>query len=535
MRISLAGRVALLAVSLALLRASPGMSAVDADGWTVFARSADTRVVYVCSSQGNDSNSGQSETQALKSVARGCALLRTGYPDWLLFKKGDVWTNEAFEWRLSGRSRSEPMLVSSYGTGARPLFRTGSKTGISVQGGGGAPPSVGHLAFAGLSFYANTRDPSSPDFVNPPPVCSGFFWLLPTNDVLFEDCVFRFYDGVGIEWGPDTNIRFRRTQVLDSYAADGAHSQGLFAAEIDSLLIEECLFDHNGWNERVNGADATVFNHNMYIQTTCRNVVVRGNISIRASSHGLQLRPGGVAEDNLFVRDPISLLLGGGDHPVAGGVLGTVHANVILEGTDINNDPANPRGMAMDFSNIKSAQVASNVVAHVTHRASGSTTNQRGIPNATGVTYSGNVEYDWGPTGPFTTPGPFPDPNRSVVTYNASRGGAGTFDDFAAELRLQSRDRWRTDYTAVAVNDYIRQGFGMAPIAAAKNAPNGHKRAPTILTSAKLRAMDEQGMAVYDLRGQRICVRPATTPPAGGWHVVRYGHSRLTRITATTE
>jgi hypothetical protein len=34
-------------------------------------------------------------------------------------------------------------------------------------------------------------------------------------------------------------------------------------------------------------------------------------------------------------------------------------------------------------------------------------------------------------------------------------------DDFVTEARQQSRLRWRTQYTAEAVNGYIRAGFGL--------------------------------------------------------------------------
>src|SRR5262249_16416013 len=56
---------------------------------------------------------------------------------------------------------------------------------------------------------------------------------------------------------------------------------------------------------------------------------------------------------------------------------------------------------------------------------------------------------------------PFPDPDRSIATYNASIGGAPSLDDFMLQARLQSKAYWRDQYTAKAVNDYIRAGFGL--------------------------------------------------------------------------
>jgi hypothetical protein len=55
----------------------------------------------------------------------------------------------------------------------------------------------------------------------------------------------------------------------------------------------------------------------------------------------------------------------------------------------------------------------------------------------------------------------FPDPTRTVEAYNAHVGGQATFEDFLAQVRGQSRANWRREYTAGAVNDWVRAGFGM--------------------------------------------------------------------------
>jgi alpha-glucosidase (family GH31 glycosyl hydrolase) len=56
---------------------------------------------------------------------------------------------------------------------------------------------------------------------------------------------------------------------------------------------------------------------------------------------------------------------------------------------------------------------------------------------------------------------PFPDPTRTIATYHASIGGTPTLQAFMAGARLQSKSNWRVQYTAQAVNDYIRAGFGL--------------------------------------------------------------------------
>src|SRR5262245_23090122 len=129
-------------------------STLDAKGWTVFTASSDTKKIYVSNSTGSDLTGVIGDpTHPYKTIAKGVSLLRSGYPDWLLLKKGDTWTDQAFEPRLgdnfnyAGRSATEPMIISSYDPsnpsvpdpdtgGARPLIKTANgQKGIFFIGG----------------------------------------------------------------------------------------------------------------------------------------------------------------------------------------------------------------------------------------------------------------------------------------------------------------------------------------------------------------------------------------------------------------
>src|SRR4051812_3980961 len=80
----------------------------DSNGWTVVTPSADTRIIYVSSSQGNDANDGLSAATPVKTLVRGTAIMRTrtGFPDWLLLKRGDVFKEGIglSNWKSAGRS-----------------------------------------------------------------------------------------------------------------------------------------------------------------------------------------------------------------------------------------------------------------------------------------------------------------------------------------------------------------------------------------------------------------------------------------------
>ena len=89
---------------------------LDSNGFTVVTPASDSRVVYVSSTSGSDSNAGTSPQAAVKSIARGKSLIRNGSADQLLFKRGDTFSGNFGIWGLSGRSADEPIVIGTYGT-----------------------------------------------------------------------------------------------------------------------------------------------------------------------------------------------------------------------------------------------------------------------------------------------------------------------------------------------------------------------------------------------------------------------------------
>ena len=151
---------------------------LDANGWTTFAPSADTRIIYVSSSNGSDSNSGLSQNAAVATIDKGLSLIRDGSADWLLLKAGDTFVDQEIGYLdISGRSATEPILISSYGTGARPLIETSPNgSGAAI---GGFQSSVNNIAVVGLEFYAYTRDPNNPKFLGDGPEQYGIRFVSP--------------------------------------------------------------------------------------------------------------------------------------------------------------------------------------------------------------------------------------------------------------------------------------------------------------------------------------------------------------------
>src|SRR5262249_46855309 len=134
------------------------------------------------SSTGNDANDGRSEAKAKRTIASAFSQLRTGFPDWMLLKTGDVFTENLPTWRLAGRSPQEPMLVSSYGTSPdRPTIQTGNTD--AMQGLG----TFSNIAFVGLHFTAHTWTGATSG--GP----AGLYMVGNGSNILIEGCMFERY------------------------------------------------------------------------------------------------------------------------------------------------------------------------------------------------------------------------------------------------------------------------------------------------------------------------------------------------------
>jgi hypothetical protein len=241
----------------------------------------------------------------------------------------------------------------------------------------------------GIDFVAQNHDGA-----NGTPY--GVSLLAPSQQIRLEDCrVARYFVNVRIQ-GDHRDLALRRCVIVDAFTKGNGHAQGIYLEGVQGCVIEECVIDHNGWRQDAAGCDATVFRHNVYVQGNCRDVILRGNIIARASSHGVQLRCGGTVEDNLFVQNPIGLLIGTHITQFGGGWRARVSGNVFLDGRDIEEQL--PRGWGVELVRVGAVSLERNVFAW----------NQSGrdawairldatrAPGIQRVVVHGNVVCDWG-------------------------------------------------------------------------------------------------------------------------------------------
>lgn len=553
---------------------------VDERGWSVLRPSGDSRLIYV-SNEGDDATANPygpcaeevgkdplkpaPAVKPYKTLAAAVRQMRAGHPDWLLLRRGDAW-EEPVGRLPSGRGRGEPAVLCGYGDKPqRPVIKLQQRDGFGFD----MKRGFHDVAVVSVGVYAHTRDPQHPDFGKAPNKSgagSAFFFFLGESSafgerLLIEDCCFRYCGCYFTSRGTVRDIVFRRNLVLGNYS-ENSHAQGCWGSRM-SMLMEENIFDHNGWLKQgrgntQEGGTATMFNHNTYF-CDCHEVVFRGNMFLRASSIGNKWTANSgpasarnlVMDNNLYVEGEIGFSIGGNETGLLRFKNVRVTNNVLL---DVGRGRPTLRnlGWYLEILDWDGGLVANNLFLHqaspeitnvyAIHVASASAKgkyqgegvhcrdvtirdnvihglisnaaailvsqgqlmqNVRILENAVqfpglktrmvringqqgGVSFAGNsydtdvapgewfeidrqsLDFDaWikqtGEKAAKREKRKFPDSDRNIETYMTHLHKKPTFNAFIDEVRQQSKTNWREEFTAAAVNAWIREGFGVSP------------------------------------------------------------------------
>ncbi len=314
----------------------------DSEGWTIFTPSDDSRIMYV-SNEGNDSTgqiyddsdavlggnpfnpTGPINTYA--TYAAAYANARSGYADWILFKRGETFYQTVGSMWNNGRSASEPFLIGSYGDdGLSPVLKVGASSGLVFSTASPSTPrTIKYVAIQGMHFYAHTRNPSDLEYSDS--AGSNGLNILAYNsgnvvkNILFEGCAFLYFSNNSIQSGAGAehvaDIDLRRNIFAYNYSVSTAHSQGLYSYLTDRLLLEENIFNHNGWLVQAGSGgngQATIFNHNTYFASVS-DAVFSKNIFIRPSSMqnkftGEYYSNNIILDNNLYIDGEIGIGMG---------------------------------------------------------------------------------------------------------------------------------------------------------------------------------------------------------------------------------
>lgn len=449
---------------------------INAQGWTVLTPSADSRMIYVSSSTGNDANSGLSESQPKKTITAALNIARKGYPDWVMLKSGDVWAERYLEWNRSGRSATERAVLTSYGSGPRPVI---SKSGFLYWGPNEPAGAIlSNVAWMNLNFQGDKS--TNPATLSVKAfLCSGRM-----QNILIEGCRFNdFTSAMDFQYGSSvdgtTNLAIRRNEFSE------CGGMGLFTSHLNDMLLEENIFDHCGW---FGGASST--KHNAYL-FEIKRLIARGNIFSRGSNFGLKMSADNpstftdfIIEDNLFIKNAFGL-----DH--SAGVKGDPFTTYTHENGQVKRNVFTQMGNGINqdlvgwLLNSRAVVWDGNLFVHKPAVSSGIILNWDG--HHKDITVKNSVVYDWAlGTGRveadylewnkpkidgYTLTGnqinmpavSYADPSRSVGSYYASIGGTDDATAFVtAAMSHLSRDTFDTKYTAASVNEYLRAGFALA-------------------------------------------------------------------------
>ena len=275
----------------------------DINGWSVLMPSEDSRLIYVSASVGDDDTAeyyaprdvadiqNPGIIKPFRTVHAALDSVRDGYPDWLLLLRGDVWELTDRVALKRGRSVTERSVITSYGgSTVRPTLKSNESEVLRIWA------NVNYVAVVGLALKAHKRDPESLDFSGWGQVSESIGLRIYSPEdavmgsVLVEGNYFNFFTkGINIQGGgAHHDIVVRRNIIRNSYS-EKSHAQGMYASHA-SVLLEENIFDHNGWYKKQEGSgneeaegQATMFNHNTYFSEAFKTKFI-GNIFLRSSS-----------------------------------------------------------------------------------------------------------------------------------------------------------------------------------------------------------------------------------------------------------
>jgi hypothetical protein len=453
----------------------------DTDGYTIFPT---PDPVYVGNQPGDAPN--------LKTAQQMC---RARHTRCILFRRGQVYSPEQINdvVQINGLSPAQPFVV-----GATPDVQNPRPILQKIMALGNPHQPTQNVVIFGLDFYDPTADPANSAFDSAQHRSRWADAIRMVDSVTggthvwIEDCRAHFLL-CGFEFQEDSAGPPFSTCILRRCVVDHCYGTrcGVYTFRIADLLIDQGVYDHNGWMENIRLKD--IFSHDMYLQewppgdTTDPQTRVRDAVIARAASTGCQQRSGGINDGCCFIGNPIAGFVG--DQP------GSVIRNAVIcgAGFDLSIGRLNPRGWGAQLNfcpqatleniictdkldprnngwafqvqcinsrtkqNVPTAAMLRNLIVSPTW--TGPAVSFVGTPGS--ITYD-NCDLPGQPPAAGIVPTPkYLDPTRTVATYAQSLKLADVTDadSFLAAAAANRRGSFNPALTATAVNAYIRAGF----------------------------------------------------------------------------
>lgn len=260
MRSALQVRVFKILTAFLLLLASaiPGISVLD----TQKAFAANT-TYYVSSSTGNDSNNGTSQSTPWKTMAKVSSI--TFQPgDRILLKSGDSW-NEKLTLKGSG-TKASPITITSYGTGNKPLIKSGAPNSGVVYGS-----NISHWLIQGLAVEIIPT--------------SRLLWPDKATGILIEYNAGTVYEGLQI----DGNDVYSSSADSNTYgiSVQAFFNGGTYGKVGKDFVISNNSISKVGWYAIITGGYDTAAKKGVSSQETYENMYVVGNNVSNIGNQGI--------------------------------------------------------------------------------------------------------------------------------------------------------------------------------------------------------------------------------------------------------
>lgn len=388
---------------------------------------------------------------------------------WLLFERGYEYdgTDRLITRASNGESALNPIYIGAYGEGSDPKITDAVK--VFQQ-------DSNHVVLQGLDIEE--------------------FVALEGNNLLLDRISVSGEEGMNVQ-GIDgfTLVNSDLTDIVRQKPVNGGmiwdagpdRTGGAYIAKVTGLLIEDNLVDRNGWAE---GYDFNLssdypqapskFSQNLYLQANNVDITLRDNISMRASSFGAQVRPGGLIEGNIFLDNNAAVnALGNPDGN--GKLLGhyTLMLDNIITSAGHKRVVAAEGALSMGIDGGGSAQ-SSYIGNIVTHRADPNNPTEMAQKTAVHTAlklgkdpyFDDTIVYNWSKANDANSP----DIDRNINGLSPTLLNQTTIQKFAADLlgkqtatiadlanylRAQAAGKQDPAVDADVINAFFRKGFGL--------------------------------------------------------------------------
>lgn len=283
-------------------------------GFTQITLPTDARMIYLSETGLDGTGRGLTPETPCRTLYAAAGLIRQGMGDILCIKRGEstIWDiDSGTRNRFVGGAPGRPTIITWYGTGTRPKIVPSQPFDRTFHS---------HMWFVGINWVNPYAQFGNPLFNGGATKRNLALQSGGISYVLVEDCQFT---GVELLMQVQGGLPMRdftvRRNIWDyvyfgnSSTTNSTRPSCIYSQYVDNLTIEENVHDYCGWHPAVTpgtyggvsvtGAGANQYNHCYYISegSPYDGPLIRHNLISRPSSHGWQLRSGGIAYRNTVI------------------------------------------------------------------------------------------------------------------------------------------------------------------------------------------------------------------------------------------